>query len=352
LKEEETFCRAQKAVRRHPERRNLKQFCRAGFYQWTIMNRFPRPALATALIVIEMLVILALAAPMAPLHRGDAAAFWSRATGVDAPSTFGGIYAPRDGAYLYYDQANTGQNIFWVPAAEVIADFPRVIGRVRETEYPSNGLGRICWTIAALEHDPSAADDPDKFLAAIREQMLNAAKERDERIHRFFLDQERTFSNWWMQIRDYWMNFVFESVFFAGLTLFALQPWLRKRGAVQFAVHLAFVPLLLFVPFYLGYCGWCFTSIGPRGGILYPWVLMQFRPLAKSTPLDEWLLGRLPQVLAPMTQSPGPIMSIRGGQSFGPSAAMLTGAIIFFAVWAPCVLIAERRAANRRVKQI
>jgi hypothetical protein len=303
------------------------------------LKPFVKRAIAGAVVGLLLLAVLLLAKPMAPMKRGTSADFWNHACALNARQyRGGGVYTPREGRYVYYDQHLNGQSIFWVPAAEAAADFPSVVRQVQQAADSTNALPLLQWSIATLREDPSAAHDPDKFLMLVRERMLKAMKDYSETLYQYRLDQDAGFSERWRQMRRYWINILFEMLFFIGLSLFAFWPWLRNRSLMRQTLHLALVPFLLFTPFYLGYCGWSFTSAGPTGGALYPWLIVQFRSASWWTPLDEWLVRHVPQVLGSISQSPGSMMSVRGGAPFGPLAALLAGVGILLAGWGIAML--------------
>jgi hypothetical protein len=122
------------------------------------------------------------------------------------------------------------------------------------------------------------------------------------------------------------VNIVFECAFFAALTLFALWPALRKSGSWRWGLHVGAIPLLLMLPYYCGYASWTFTSAGPSGGMLYPWVIVWSRDFPIWTATDQWVLGHFPKILEPISQPLGPMLSISGGHMLGPMTAVLIGA--------------------------
>src|SRR5262249_5081168 len=87
--------------------------------------------------------------------------------------------------------------------------------------------------------------------------------------------------------------------YLSALIVFAAWPWLRNRGWWTWGIHVALLPPLLLLPYYLGYCAWNYTSAGPGGGLVYPFVLDAFRPLP-WTSLDMAMIQHVPQVLAPL----------------------------------------------------
>ena len=85
-------------------------------------------------------------------------------------------------------------------------------------------------------------------------------------------------------------------------------------------MHLGLVPILLLLPWYLGYVPWVFTSAFPSGGILYPWLVIHFRGFP-WTEVDSFILRHSPKILEPLSQSSGPPLALSGRGAFGPVAA-------------------------------
>jgi hypothetical protein len=103
--------------------------------------------------------------------------------------------------------------------------------------------------------------------------------------------------------------------------------------------------LLLFLPYYLGYATWTFTSAGPSGGVLYPWVILCFGGLRLWTPLDSWILEATPKVLEPLSQRLGSMLVVSGGCEFGPVAALVSGSVVAAITAGVFAFLAKRRAA-------
>ena len=138
---------------------------------------------------------------------------------------------------------------------------------------------------------------------------------------------EREFHERWRQVKWYWANIVFEWAFLTGLALFAVWPGLRGGSILRWAVHAASLPILFLLPVYLGYATLTFTSVGPSGGILYPWLVMFVRG-GRLMFFDRWLLEHIPQVLEPLSISTGSAMAITGMGLPGPTTALIAGLIL------------------------
>jgi hypothetical protein len=130
----------------------------------------------------------------------------------------------------------------------------------------------------------------------------------------------------WRRLKWFWATVVFEWLFLSGLAYVALRPWIRGLGPWGWALHLGVLPLLFLLPAYLGYATFSFTSAGPSGGVLYPWLLMELR--GSCTTLDRWVLAHLPQVLEPLSPTIGTPMVLSGRGMPGPTYALIAGLVV------------------------
>ncbi len=71
--------------------------------------------------------------------------------------------------------------------------------------------------------------------------------------------------------RLYWATFAFEACLFTFLILFAFWPYIHRATLRRKLIHIALVPLLLYLPAWFSYCNSASPSY-PVGGILYPYV--------------------------------------------------------------------------------
>ncbi len=292
----------------------------------------PKNQLVTWLAVsMPVVAVLAFAKGMAPVREGDAATFWQGACGIDVEGkkqeVMGSVYLPRDNWYIYYIQRFHGQLLFRVPRSQAEAAFPAVVQGIKASTSRKDAAPKVLRAAAALERSASGAEpSPEQFLRLAREEWLKELLKGDKSVHDYAVSEEDAFAERWVRIRHYWMNLVFEGTFFGGLTLFALWPWLRRGGSWSWGFHLGFLPVLLMLPYYCGYAPWTFTSAGPTGGVLYPWVIVWLRGIPIWTLADEWALEHLPRFLEPLSQPPGPMLAVSGGHGLGPVTALAVGA--------------------------
>jgi hypothetical protein len=149
------------------------------------------------------------------------------------------------------------------------------------------------------------------------ERLLDREKRSPSSLITYGLD-EYTFDRRLQQAKWYWANIVFEFVFLCGFVWFLFWPLIRKKGLVSYLIRTLFGPILFMLPYYLGYAQFTYTSVGPSGGILYPWLLILFRRGIVSH-IDRIILDYLPQILEPLSQGIGSPMVLSGMGFWGPT---------------------------------
>jgi hypothetical protein len=290
--------------------------------------------------------LLKMAPARFPVRNGDPAQFWLAAgkidVGLQSVEGVGGIYQPRDGWFIYYELGWHGSSLYRVEPADALALFPQVVERLRNAPpgvlHPDVENGFREWHRA----DPGQANAPLLF-AMIREAKLARLWQQDRQFYEFVRDEENAFGRRWERINRYGWNVALEFLFLAGLIVFAAWPWLRGAGPIRWGIHLGLVPILFFVPYWLGYARLTFTSAGPSGGVLYPELLSKFRGLP-WTRLDTEIVRNLPQVLEPLSQTRGPMLSLTNFGGVGPVAVVLRSLVL-------AALVFAAGEAIRRVKQ-
>ena len=283
---------------------------------------------------------------MKPVSDGNPIDFWNRVCGVsingEKLNCFGGVYMPRDGWYIYYNQGFHGQFLYQVERAGILKEYPKFLKQVEKAAQGEKSWPALRWAHEVISRNRSEIEhNPEQFLLLYRKaELTELKKEGKEGRNRYdsLINKEQRFGQRWKMIQRYWLNIVFEIIFFIGLFFFIIWPWLRKKGLVHKLIHVGLTPLLLFTPYYLGYAGWTFTSAGPSGGVLYPWTIIWFYGFPLWTSIDYWVLTHLPKILGGMSQPLGPMLSISGGRPLGPVAAIILGAVMSMIVWAIIVL--------------
>ena len=271
---------------------------------------------------------------MRPIKNGSSKEFWWYACGVNVEGidyeNIGDTYLPRDGWYIYYHQGFHGQFVYRVSEKQVLKDYPAVLKEIetwRITDKTSPYSARTKQVLKANRQN--ILDNPNRFLLLLHEAKLADLKVNEKEGYNYSIVEEQDFSERWNRMQGYWVNLVFEFCYLMALFFFLLYPWLWKKPRWSWSLHIGLSPFLLFLPFYLGYARFTFSSAGPSGGVLYPWLICWARvPL--WTPTDSWIVDSLPPILEPISQTPGPMLSISSGNTMGPVAAIILGAILAF----------------------
>jgi hypothetical protein len=262
---------------------------------------------------------------MSPVQEKSPAEFWLLVTGIDIGvenpyRSFGRVHRPRNGWYIASAQGFHGSDLYRVRATEAAALFPKVVERLRNA--PPGALSPLLkeayrdWARSA-----GSPDDAAGFIDRLRETsaqrlQVNSPQAAEE------VRNEKELSARWERAERYYMNVLFELAFLNGLILFAAWPWLRGAGRRAWALHLDVLPTLFSLPYWLGYAPLTFTSTGPVGGVLYPGLLWAVTPRGLPwTGLDLDILRHIPQILEPLSQTTGPMLSL---SSFGGPAPSVT----------------------------
>jgi ankyrin repeat protein len=282
-------------------------------------------------LTLTVVGLAVLRAPMAPVHPCSPAQFWWAACGVDISDGAESVdcnsfYPPRDGYAICYEQWIHSQYLCRVRESAAYAELPKVVARleqlpeqVRRTAFVVQGYRD--W----LDADASRSD-ARLLLRKVKEAERLYFRQNSLSIHRTVMEEERLFDRRWPRVRRYWLNVLFEFVYLTGLIVFAFWPWLRRQTPWRRCAHLALLPALLVLPCHLGYANWTFTSAGPSGGVLYPWLVVWLEPLAFLPFQCLWLLRVFPKPLGHISQPLGPWMAMSGGGAPGLVACLLAGA--------------------------
>ena len=290
------------------------------------LMRFHRAYVPAVLLLILGIAILRVMPVMSPIREGNSARFWYCACQVDLTgsererSYFGGVYPPRDGWLIYYDQSIHDQTLFRIRPANVMDDWPAV-RNLLETRPPEQDIPEYVLTgFARLKQAAdSHENDVEGLLASIRASAIAALTAKGADSLEYFLWGERLFEQRWESYKRYALNALFEFVWLGGLIVFILWPWLRRNGWRAWTIHMSTAPMLFFAPYFLGYAWTTFLSRGPSGGILYPWLIFPFRSWNSWWgDADELVFAYIPQILEPLSQPLGPFMAISRIGGVGP----------------------------------
>lgn len=313
----------------------------------------PRVAAIWIGVALSIAVVYGLAmlrSRMTPVRTGTSDAFWAHACGVDLTGTAstnssGHVHVVSNVCY-YESQHMHGSVLYSVPMAEVESSLARAVQLMQQRSQPSEEPHDEIAALAAWQARPEVEQTLESLMSDLRQaRVARLAKQSPSSIEAMGV-YDYLFERRLQQAKWYWANHVFEFIWLVGLIWLALWPLIRSSPPWRWSVHLAPLPLLLMLPVYLGYAIFTFTSAGPSGGVLYPWIVAVAGSGGTFTTLDQQIVERLPQVLEPLSQPIGSPMALTGRGLTGPSAALVTGlvlgAVATVAAWG-CRRLAARR---------
>ena len=287
---------------------------------------------------------------MAPVRAGDPHIFWSIAAGVslspNVEDDLVGMAYFVDDKWAAYDWSGYhGSDIFRVPVAEVLAEFDAVVASLDQAVQRGEDSpfldGYKNW------HNNNRPRTSQALLEDIKRTYNLELSEVNSGLLEYRATLEQKFWLRWHGADRYWTNGVFEWTFLTGLAFFTIWPVVFNRSALRRALHVAFLPVLFLLPSYLGYATYSFTSAGPSGGILYPFLLISF-PFRSGNAVDNWILERTPQILEPLSTDIGSPTVLSGMGMPGPTCALFTGGAAGTIVF--MVLLGFRRRNQRRLQ--
>ena len=228
-----------------------------------------------------------------------------------------GVFPSKDGWYFYYYQEHHGRHVFKVDKQSLLLQTSEVFSLldkeiyVTAQEYVSeealhikNQRRKDC-----LEIGKSLEWSGEKFIEEISSKSVNEEE---------WVGEVESFNLQWEKGKLYWASVLFEAIFLSLWWLFSFHSGVFGRFNRSLSVRLAFSPLLLFVPHFLGYVPYLF-SFGASGGILYPAFAMLLSLPFSWIPVNSIemeLLGGLPQPLQYISPVP-----------FSPMAMSFMGAV-------------------------
>ncbi|HVX86096.1 MAG TPA: hypothetical protein VH253_15035 [Phycisphaerae bacterium] len=326
---------------------------------------------AAILITLSWLAIAFLAPRQYPLHHDTPANFWYSLTGIKLPGApapdFHGNFAIIDRDRLLYG---------WQYQFAVYPDYP----------YQTVSLEEAARDFPAIERElkrRAALNDPNDDIAiAYKRWVEDQAYEASTfgatpptPVYSVsallpFIDQAHAKWTWpdgsprlpqshydnfqtglvhvANAARLYWATITFEALLFPALILFAFWPFIHRQRFRRKLLHLTLLPLLLYLPAWLGYCNSASPAF-PLGGILYPYFNNSlFAPLDNH----EWefrVLSHLPPIFYPITQ--GRTLSYADYYTWKPSLPRQVGPINVALLCALAAGTCLTSAALRRLYQ-
>jgi len=272
-----------------------------------------------------------------PIPVGDATVYWEFACGVELEEFKGyfpftketGVFPNKGDWYFYYYREHHGRHVFKLKKESLENTIPELFTlldneitttvqeRTRYDDLESKNKRRVnCQNTREVVNA-----NKNEFLVEINTASKNQSNQ-------FQLD---SFDRQWDRGKLYWVSILFEAVFLPLWWLFSFHSgafgnWNKKRS-VRFALS----PLLLFIPYFLGYSSYLF-SFGPSGGILYPLFAHIFSLPFIWIPFNAFdiaILSQIPQPLISISQVPfsPSAVSFYGGVS--PTSLLVYIALVF-----------------------
>jgi hypothetical protein len=284
---------------------------------------------------LNWLWVRKLAPDMAPVRPGTAATFWAAACPLQPPKHFPGRSAIglHQGMYIYESSHFHGSDLYGVPEDEIASLFDSAIKDIKEASErkewrPDHEKGFQKW----LANGGDVRRDIPGLLQAI-EQVRSARweKEAPEMVQWHIAAND--YREGVLQRADhYWATQLFECILLSSLAWLLLWPLFFRCRWWLWAILYGLVPVLFFMPLYLGYACFTFTSRGPSGGIAYPWLVVWFAGDWTWFAWDKTLVESLPRLLDPLSTPIGIPMVLSGRGMPPPSLALRWGLALAGAV--------------------
>jgi len=306
-----------------------------------MFNRFKYAIFST--VILTSLVIYASSLKV-PIPIGEAEDYWKFACGIEVKKFDGhfpyaretGIFPSQDEWYFYYFQEHHGRHVYKIKKTGLLVEVGEVLSLL-DQELTSTIMGETRpdyvlesnkKRVACLDIKKSVASEPDRFIDVINIEIANKYDNFDAQ---------------WERSKRYWISIIFEVVFLSLWWLFSFHAGVFGKLNKTRRVRIAFSPLLLFFPHFIGYAPYLF-SFGPSGGILYP-IFASFMSLPFGwlpfNPVEISILSYVPQPLSYISQVP-----------FSPLAMSFYGSVspTVVCVYAGLVLAIGRMVSCRQKK--
>ena len=270
-----------------------------------------RISLAAAIVLTLAIfsALLALYRPMYPLKPGDSRDIWMSVADINLDHEFrhrrNMSIAEHDGKWVYAFTGWDGPVVCEVPGTAMQDDLPRVEAYLGElSELDVRVRGYRAWK--SLRRPLS--DDPSVLLnwieeVAVQQAGRDAPKLSDSHSLVHIATHDHYLADQIARTADFYpFNFACEFFYLSFLVWFALWPWIRNRSLLRILLHTAPLPLLFYLPLWLGYCIPTPITGAPAGGILYPWLLRGALAPLISPSWDLAFLSSLPPVLSVLHQ--------------------------------------------------
>jgi len=313
-----------------------------------------KSAIIFFLLLESLLAYTALTWP--PIRTGKAEVYWEFACGIELNKFAGyfpyahwtGIFPDSDGWFYYFYQEHHGRHVFKVSQQALMATVDEVYTlldvEIKSTLQKKHGYGENSFDSlksknarrsACLQIRTNSGLNREQFIQAVREQARKAIRKEvvaKSEVAKEYRNRElKSFQHQLERSQYYWISVLFEAIFLPLWWLFSFHAGVFGNYNRSLAVRLAFSPLLLFVPHYLGYAPYLF-SFGPSGGIIYPtFALLMSLPFGwlPFNSVEISFLKLLPQPLAYISQVPYSPMAISFRGAVSPTVLILYALLVF-----------------------
>ncbi len=313
-----------------------------------------------------------------PIPTGDAEDYWEFACGIELEEFDGyfpyahwtRIFPDSNGWYFYYYQEHHGRHVFKVSKQALLATTEEVYELLStEIESTAQQYSRISIDekIKNLKYKNERRIDCLRIKQNTNlnhEQFINTVSEESSRRFRegFFAKIEdakeyreeelRSFQYQLDRSKLYWASILFEAIFLPLWWLYSFHAGVFGKYNRKLSLRLAFSPLFLFIPHYLGYAPYLF-SFGPSGGILYPlFAMLVGIPFGwiPFNPIEIEVLKVLPQPLYCISQIPASPMAISFRGNVSPSGLFGFAFLVILTAYTMSKLRTKMKLSNKSTR--
>jgi len=295
--------------------------------------------------LLSLFLLLCLFTWIAPhqntVNKGSAEIYWNSVCGTNSdPYEKSALALPRiNNWYFYVFQGHHGQYSYKVQEKDLLKSIDQLFlsldnkissNKLDPLHDSYNGLNNKSHFINCRKLRKQHNSDPHLFLEAINSKITqqNNSSERSKWIVDGFHHQ-------WHKSKLYWATILFEVAFLSFWWLFTFASGIFGKLNDKAYKRIAFSPLFLFIPYYLGYAPYLF-SFGAQGGILYPLFAMIVSEPFSWMPFNSFdiaLLGSLPKFLVHIAPVPVNPAAVSFHSSVSPSSLILFALLILGLRW-------------------
>lgn len=266
-----------------------------------------------------------------PLPEGDSAIFWEIACGIELESFNGyfpyatavGLFPNQGDHYFYYYKEHHGLHVFYINKASLNTTTNQVFNLLnKEITTSKQRLNRHNdmqdkndRRLNCLKISNETGHDKKAFLSLLTKAHVE---------HRYLGILKRQMH----RAQYYWLAIFFEAVFIPFWWLFTFHPGIFGQWQKKRSTRIAFSPLLLFVPYFLGYAKYFSIFNTLTDGIFYPIFLIFF-----SIPFRGW----------PQNTFDTTLLLILGGNHYGSISPTV---VLFYTVVVLAISFFFRKVSN------